>query len=225
MPSTYPLDTTGLSLSNKIVNEPHTFTEVNNSRYRIIIPNFAPFYLDNLSVSHEGPGGVITPMAENQHYMPTLPYIGAARSIGKMLYGGISFNTDFPNGTLRVTYQTIGGEWTANYNYVLERLATMAYNPRTTVWDVVTDKPSAFPPINHDQNLDYVYGHLELITAINGIATQILTRPAPDKIVVGLGNVQNLPMASDAEVLSAAPVEKYITLRQLVMFFNQFNTP
>jgi hypothetical protein len=101
----------------------------------------------------------------------------------------------------------------------------MAYNPRTTVWDVVTDKPSAFPPITHDQNLDYVYGHLELITAINGIASQILTRPAPDKIVVGLGNVQNLPMASDAEVLSAAPVEKYITLRQLVLFFNQFNTP
>lgn len=237
MPSTYPLDTSGLAASNRIVNELHTFTEVNNSRYRIIVPNFAPFYLDNLSLSHESPGGVITPLSENEHYMLALPYIGATRSIGKMLYGGISFNTEFPNGTIRVTYQTLGGEWTANFNYVLERLATMAYNPRTTVWDIVTDKPSAFPPLPHDQSLDYIYGPRELIDAINGIAAQILNRPAPNKIVVGLGNVSNLPMASDAEVLSAIMEvgtpgagttpgnEKYITLRQLVLFMNQLNTP
>jgi hypothetical protein len=220
MPSSYPLDPTGLSVANRIVNELHTFTEVNNSRYRIIIPDFAPFYLDNLALVHESSLGVVTPLNENEHYVLVLPYIGATRSIGKMLYGGISFNTNFPNGTIKVTYQTIGGDWTGDPSYVLNRLASMAYNPRTTVWDIVTDKPSAFPPINHDQNLDYVYGHQDLINSINSLAGQIVSRPAPGKIAVGLGNVENLPMATDAEVLSHAPLDKYITLRQLVLFFN-----
>lgn len=217
MPSSYPLDTTGLQVSNRVTNELHTFTEVNNSRYRIIIPNFAPFYLDNLSLTHESSAGVFTPLVENQHFMLVLPYIGATRSIGKMLYGGISFNTNFVNGTIHVTYQTIGGDWTASSAYVLERLATMVYNPRTTVWDIVTDKPSAFPPINHDQNLDYVYGHQELITAVNAISAQITNRPVATKATIGLGNVVNLPLATDAEVIANATVEKYVTMRQIAL--------
>jgi microcystin-dependent protein len=217
MPSSYPLDTTGLQVSNRVTNELHTFTEVNNSRYRIIIPNFAPFYLDNLSLTHESSAGVLTPLVENQHFMLALPYIGATRSIGKMLYGGISFNTNFVNGTIHVTYQTIGGDWTASSAYVLERLATMVYNPRTTVWDIVTDKPSAFPPINHDQNLDYIYGHQELITAVNAISAQITNRPVATKATIGLGNVVNLPLATDAEVIANATVEKYVTMRQIAL--------
>jgi hypothetical protein len=134
-----------------------------------------------------------------------------------MLYGGISFNTNFVNGTIHVTYQTIGGDWTASSAYVLERLATMVYNPRTTVWDIVTDKPSAFPPINHDQNLDYVYGHQELITAVNAISAQITNRPVATKATIGLGNVVNLPLATDAEVIANATVEKYVTMRQIAL--------
>jgi hypothetical protein len=183
----------------------------------MIIPNFAPFYLDNLAVDYQAVDGTVTRLVENQHYITALPYVGASRSIGKMLYGGISFNTSFPNGSILLGYQTLGGEWIANTFYVLERLATMAYNPRITVWDVVTDKPNAFPPVNHDQNMDYIYGHQELITSINAIAAQIQNRPAPNKVSVGLGNVLNYPMATDAEISAMAGVDKYVTLRQILL--------
>jgi hypothetical protein len=222
MPSTYQLDITGLSPGNRIVNETHTLTEINNSRYRIIIPNFAPFYLDNLAVDYLAVDGTVTRLVENQHYVAALPYIGASRSLGKMVYGGISFNTSFPNGSIQLTYQTLGGEWVASTTYVLERLATMAYNPRVTVWDVVTDVQTTFPPINHDQNVDYVYGFQEMVTAVNSLAAMIQNRPPPNKVTVGLGNVLNYPMATDAEVTSLEQVDKYITLRQMLLLLSTY---
>jgi hypothetical protein len=113
-------------------------------------------------------------------------------------------------------------------------LAEYVYNPRITVWDIVTDRTSAFPPINHDQSLDYVYGHQDLISSINSLADTIVTHPTPTtgiiqhlidttnphgttKDQVGLGLVENLPIATDAEVDGLAQVDKYFTLRQLTL--------
>ena len=228
----YPLDTTGLANINLITDELHTLTEVNNSTYRILIPKFAPFYLDNFEIKHTDSVGNTIVLIEGIDYHLCLPYIGATRSIGKMLYGAISINTAFLNGVLKITYQTLGGDWIADIDYVLEALSEHIYNPRTTVWDIVTNKTNTFPPINHDQSLDYVVGHQELINAINDLADIVAISPNPDppiirhlvdinnphdttKYQVGLGNVENLPLATDQEVLDLSPVDKYVTLKQL----------
>ena len=231
----YPLDTTGFAASNLIADEQHTLTDVNSASYRIIIPQFAPFYLDNLSIKLVDPLGNETLLHEDVEYYPCLPYIGAIRSIGKMLYGGISISTNTVNGILKITYQTLGGEWTADSDAVLVRLAEMVYNPRTTVWDIVTNRPNQFPPINHDQNMDYIYGHGELIDAINNIATMVLGSPNPDvniirhlvnlnnphgvtKAQLGISNVQDIDTATDVEVINKVEADKHITLRQLLQF-------
>lgn len=234
MPVSYPFDTTGLASTNLIVDEIHTLTEVNDQNYRILIPEFAPFYLDNLQIKHTDLSGQTHILAEGPDYTICLPYIGATRSIGKMLYGGITINRDDINGLIKVTYQTLGGDWTADALLVLEALAEYVYNPRITVWDIVTNKPNQFPPINHDQSLDYIYGHQDLIDSINDLADTVVNGPNPNlgiiqhlidetnphavtKAQVGLGNVQNLPLADDFEVDNLAPVDKYFTLRQLLL--------
>lgn len=231
----YPFDTTGLLASNLIAGEAHTLTEINANAYRVLVPEFAPFYLDNFALEHVDQLGAVTPLQEGVHFILCLPYIGAVRSTGKMIYGGISITDLITNGTVRVTYQTIGGDWTADSNYVLNALAEQVYNPRTTVWDVVTNKPNQFPPTVHNQHMDTVFGHEVLINAINGLANTIASGPQnqqpylighllddqnPHFVTaeqIGLGNVQNLPMASDAEVMARAHVDKYITLRQLLL--------
>lgn len=229
----YPLDTTGISVGNLIHDEVHTLTEINSSTYRILIPQFAPFYLDNFLLTHVDGVGTITNLVAGVDYYECLPYIGATRSIGKTVYGGISINTLFVNGVIKITYQTLGGDWTADADYVLTRLAEMVYNPRTTVWDIVTNKPNQFPPINHDQDVDFIYGQGDLIAAINGIATNIINGPdqgvpivhhlvdvsnphETTKAQVGLDLVENLPVATHDEVVAGVGLDKYITLRQLV---------
>jgi len=229
----YPLDTTGLLTSNLIVDELHTLTEVNANTYRILVPEFAPFYLDNFQLKYTDSTGNVTILQEGVDYVFCLPYIGASRSIAKMLYGAVSINDNIINGTLKIRYQTLGGDWTADRDYVLEAIAESVYNPRITVWDVVTNKPSLFPPINHDQSMDYIYGYQDLIDGINSLANTIATGPNPTNSVVshilntdnphqvtkqqlGLGNIVDLPLATDQEVSNLDPVDKYVTFKQLV---------
>lgn len=230
----FPLDTTGLSSVNKITREPHVLTEVNSDTYRIIIPTFAPFYLDNFVLEHKAINGNVTPLDMDVDYTIALMYLGASRSVGKAVYGGITMNTDLPNGTILVTYQNLGGEWVADSSLVLERLANMAYNPRTTVWDIVTDKPNAFPPTNHNQSLDYVFGQQDLINAIHRLVSSLAAQPgamepilrnliANNQLVdmltkdrVGLSNVVNLPIASPTDIAAGFPVQKYVRHDQVL---------
>ena len=233
----YPFDTTGLSPANRIVDEPHTLTEINSSTYRIIIPEFAPFYLDNFQLKHVSLTGVVTPLIADVDYYLCLPYIGATRSIGKFVYGGATLVNRYVNGHISVTYQTLGGTWTADCLFVLERLADMMYNPKITSWDVVTNVQEIFPPINHDQQFDYVYGQQELIEAINQLAVAILQGPdAGNSIIqhifatnnphivtaaqVGLGSVVNYPVATDQECTNKELLDKYVTLRQVIQFLS-----
>jgi phage-related tail fiber protein len=237
MPASYPLDTTGLSPGNLVTSEVHTLTEINSAPYRILIPVFAPFYLDNFILTHTDTIGNVTTLIADVDYYHCLPYIGASRSTGKMLYGGLTINNSLIEGTLRATYQTVGGDWTADAGYVRERLIEYVYNPRLTLWDVVTDKPNQFPPTPHTQPSDTVFGQQALIEAIDRIATTIATPPAAPsnnpvsaslhpartdnphyvtKAQIGLGLVENRAIATDLEVSSLTPSDKYVTLSQVI---------
>lgn len=230
----YPLDTTGLSPANKVVDEPHVLTEINAATYRILLPDFAPFYQDNFVLKFVDTLGVETILQRDIDFAFTLPYISASRSIGKMVYGAVTIINDLVNGSLKMTYQTLGGDEIADVQLVREKLAEVAYNPRTASWDVIANKPQQFPPVPHDHSTDDIVGLEQVIEELNDIEQAILAGPNPSNDVVhhftdtnnphqttaaqvGLGDVVNLPMATDQEVISRAPVDKYVTLRQILM--------
>lgn len=227
---TYPLDTTGISLGNLVTNEAHTLTEINSSTYNLIIPKFAPFYIDNFKLRHIDDTGVVSILNEGEHYNFALTYLGGSRSIGKAIYGGISIIDTLVNGYIEIDYQTLGGEWVADTQYVLTTLAEMVYNPRVTVWDVVTNIQAIFPPINHDNNFDYVYGQAELIAKLSEIVDAIVNSansniPLLENILntikvtrttLGLDQIVDLPLATNAEVAGKQALDKYITLKQVV---------
>lgn len=229
----YPLDTTGLAPANLIVDEVHTLTELNDETYRLIIPEFAPFYLDNFVLKHVDAQNNETLLTPDVDFILVLPYIAATRSIGKMLYGGISISNNFVNGLIKLQYQTIGGSWTADANQVLVTLANIVYNPRLTSWDQVTNIQQLFPSINHDDSMDYVYGHESLVDALNSLAETVALAPSQTptyvthmtrsdnphgvtKAQVGLGQVANLPLATADDISGKANVEKYVTLAQVL---------
>jgi hypothetical protein len=113
-----------------------------------------------------------------------------------MIYGGISFSTDLPSGALKLTYQTLGGSWIADPNYVYDILVNIAYNPRITSWDLVTNVQQIFPPVNHDQSLDYVYGYDSLLAKIDEIISAIASRP-PTQFNLGVNMQPDHLLATD----------------------------
>lgn len=228
----YPVDYTGQKTTNLVKGEQHAVTEANYRDYYFIVPTFAPFFTSNFKLIHQAEDGTTRELDEGVDYMFTLQYLGASRSIGIPVYGGISLSNLITAGTVSLEYQTIGGMWCADAAYVLERLAEKNYNPRTTAWDNLTNVQETFPPVNHNLDFDYVMGQGELIAQLalmtSAIASGTGTLPFikhlmnfdnPHKVTkaqVELSDVENYPMATDAEVLAENPVKKYVTLDQVI---------
>ena len=99
----YPLDTTGVSTTNKIQDEEQFLTEANFKDYRYVIPDFSPFYLNNLIVIHVQTDGSKKVLTEGIDFYPALQYVAATRSIGREIWGGISFTNKNIQGTVLLT--------------------------------------------------------------------------------------------------------------------------
>ena len=247
---TYPFDPSGVAATNLVTDELRTLTEINSAPYRIFIPSHAPFYLNNLLLEHINVQGVVTELHEGIDYYPVLPYMAASRSIGQSIYGGLSIISTLPQGTVRLSkYQTLGGTWVADANYVYEQLLSSVYNNRTTWWDRLTNVQQIFPPMDHDHVADDIEGHQALLAKLDEIREAILTQPntVPQLLAkflahieeegnvhslhkndIGLGFVENLPFATDQEVLELKEENRYISLRQVVLllkFHNLITTP
>lgn len=229
----YPEDRTGISPLNKVSREPHVLTEINAATYRIIIPTFAPFYLDNFELIWKDGLGVEHTLRRDIDYILTLPYVSASQVLQKMIYVGIAINTILTEGMLYISYQTLGGDSTADAAVVRESLYNLTQNPRVTSWDILANKPEQFPPSDHDHPFDDLVGADKIVEAINLIPEAIAAGPDPEnnvikhltdmnnphgvtKAQVGLPDVVNLPVATDAEVAALAEVNKYVTLKQVV---------
>lgn len=236
----FPFDPTGSAPSNLITGELHTLTEVNDAPYRTLIPTFAPFYLTNQLLEHIDALGVATELKEGVDFYAILPYMAAARSTGRAVYGGWSFVSTLPQGTIRVKYQTVGDKWCADKDFVYARLLEAEFNKRSVWWDQITSVQEIFPPIEHTHTDPMaINGMTEMLAMMEKIREAILTAGsnAPASYVahlistgnvhgmtkedLDLGNVQNLPMATDQEVLARVPADKYLTLRQVLMLLNQ----
>lgn len=173
MAVTYPLDLTGVANSNLIVDELHSVNEAQFKDYFFIVPQLAPFYVDNFSLSIVK-GNDVVPLIEDVDYSFALPYLAGTRSTGKQMYGAVTLNNLDMNGILKMTYQTVGGDQVADRLSVLSMLADKAYNPRTTVWDVLTNVPNAFPPTPHYQDYDDFKGQEAVVAKLTEVRDAIL---------------------------------------------------
>jgi hypothetical protein len=224
----YPFDPTGRAATNLIANEQHVVTNNNYKNYYFIVPNLGPFFAESIVVSHKVNGNTVL-LTENVDYYPVLPFIGATRSIGMPVFGGISFTNLSISGIVTVTYQTLGGDWTYDDATVLESIANQSYNPSFATWEQVTGLPTQFPVVNHEWNLVDMVGETELIESIVSLEQAILSRPVAvdvptTKASIGLGNVENYPPATALEAITGTSTQRVITPATLKAVLNLIDT-
>lgn len=230
---TYPLDTTGISPGNLVRDEPHVLTEINDATYRIIIPDFAPFYQDNFELKYLDGNGTTVTLVKGVDFDFCLPYMDASRAIGKYLFGAITIHNVYVQGFLAVTYQTLGDKWVADKNFVLEALVEHNYNPRVVYWDQVTNTQQLFPPTSHAQDYDTIYGQKSVIEAFDRLIEAILQGPNPGNEFlahvistgnphkttyadIGLPDLFGAEPATLTEMANSEPLEKLFSLKNLI---------
>lgn len=169
--SPYPLDTSGNNPANFIADEVHALTPEPSSNYaNYIIPNYAPFFEDSLSV-FKMVGGVRVPLVLGQDYHPIFPVAEAQAALGIRLCGGVLIYDRVHAGDYSLDYQTIGGEFSANDTNGLLAAYQKIYEVVYLSWDMIVDKPLRFTPDYHlheesDQTMQVVNDKLEQIRAI-----------------------------------------------------------
>ena len=177
-----PYDPTGAAPESFIIREPHVLTEVNSRSKRTLVPVFSPFYQNNFLLEHKDNNGIFSPLILGEDYDLSLRYMGASVALGKSLFGGIVIHRDFLDGMIYISYQALGGQWSADKNMVLENLVSMVYNPRIATWDQVTNIQDVFPPRPHTQDLLQFRGLEDLIKSVDGI-TASLSVPMPPSLL------------------------------------------
>lgn len=211
---------------NYIKGERHVLQPDSGNGFHFFIPKAAPFFLKDIKVVHVQSGKELD---EGTDWQPGWAFELATRRTLMPVYGAISILDKTLNGTFEIEYRTLGGEYTMDQQTLLEYLMNVAYDPRVTTWESIVDKPLYFNPLEHAFNVDDFVGMDDTVEALDRIRDAILQAAeriypslavhlkdrdnphAVDKDQVGLGLVQNYPMATDAEAAAGTARNRYMS--------------
>ena len=204
----YPFDTTGLATTNNISNEQHTAQQFGYLNEFLVVADYAPFFGNSLIVTYTDAVTPVKILVEGIDYKKVLPYFAASRSIGLPIYGGIMLLNSTPTGTVALQYQTLGGQWCPDINYVYTIITEEIYDPRSVVWDVLTNIQEVFPNINNSLIIDTTYGVSSLVDSLSNLAVAINASPTQISFQ-GIGfpnNIVTTPVNTNPTVIVTSTV-------------------
>lgn len=219
----YPFDPTGQATSNLVTGERQTISPPDWTDYYFIVPTATPYFAESLVLTLVGTGRVLQ---EGVDYNPTHKFYDASLQCAYPVYGSITFLDKTLAGVIELQYQTLGGDWTLDSDQITAILANTLLDPRITTWEEIVNLPYQFPPVSHDWDIVDMVGASDIVTALNnmvtallqsgdtGLAAHLADYNNPHHVTaaqVGLGNVQNYPMATSADATSGSSNTLYMT--------------
>lgn len=228
--SLYSFDPTGRSPANRIDNETITVIPPEQIKdYSYVIPRAAPFYVDTLIVRN-GLNVGSRRLIENVDYWCVIDFLSASHSLQRRVCVGIALLDASYSGTLYVTYQTVGGNYTLADYSILEELIRERYIVKHVSYEQIINLPSGFAPDWHKHEVADMVGMSEVVTSMKGIITALQTNAgsfgqlsssfndhienlrAHTPSEIGLGNVKNFGVAT-LEDIDARSSTTYVTAK------------
>jgi len=223
----WPFDPTGTKPDNKVTNELQVISPPNSSEYYFLIPNAAPYYKDSMKLFFREANGARRPMIHGVDWLATHFFIGASRSTAKPVYGSITILNKQLAGVIELAeYQCVGGDWTVDSQKAIEIVANALGNPRITTWEEVDDRPTRFPPTDHEWYLDDLVGMKETVEVLEKVVDAIYARQSDEfsqhlgnrnnphqvtKAQVGLGLVENFAISTRPQAEQGTVEDRYMT--------------
>lgn len=164
----YPLDLTGIAVTNRVVNEPHT---VSANSGRIFVPNYGPFFdNEHLSLVESGTGRVLLP---NEDYVLVHYYREGSTAAAQAIYGAIRIiDPDFI-GEVLYTGQQLGGEYSYSFYAIAQAVEAANQLNLELNWGELVGMPSRFPTEDHIHTAAAVYGLKSVVESLSEIARSI----------------------------------------------------
>jgi hypothetical protein len=227
----YPFDPTGLEASNKVI-ETQAIQSRGTFDHYFVIPRVAPFFADGLSLRIYPTGTNPNNPAQGRDLVEGVDYnlgyhfADASHTIGKQVYGAISFYDRALEGQLRMELQTLGGDWVLDDATMSELLLNNIYNPRIATWEQVVELPFQFPVVNHVFDINDFVGMAEVEAKLEdirdaiiqansgGLQDHIADKNNPHEVTktqVGLGLVDNYPSATSGEAIGGTANNRFMT--------------
>jgi hypothetical protein len=173
---TLPLDKTGTSTANLVIDEVQSISSINAHKNFLLIPELAPFFLNNLVLQYDN-GSTITTLTSGVDYAPAMLDTVATLMCGKSVYKAISIFDVNKNGNIAVTYQSLGGSRAANVPDITAILAGKGRNSRIIDWSGVQNIPAGLNPSQHLEDIANIKGQDLLIASIAALNNVLFNRP------------------------------------------------
>lgn len=227
----YPFDPTGLAASNKVV-ETQAIKSRGTFDHYYIVPRVSPFFTEGAKLrlypvgTNPNNPAQGQPLEEGVHYNFGYHFTQASHTIGKPVYGAITFYDRTLEGQLRMELQTLGGDWVLDDQAMSELLLNIAHNPRIATWEQLVELPHQFPVVDHDFNVDDFVGMGEVVDELGDIEKAILqanegglqqhiedhSNPHEvTKLQIGLGLLDNFPTATSGEAIAGTANNRFMT--------------
>lgn len=232
----YPLDPTGINPDNLIVGEIHTLS---TRPIRAVAPTYGAFYTQHLQVFDDSTG---RRLVRSIDYQCTELLQDASLRYGQEVSLLILILEPTVSSKVRINYQLLGGDFTNNAGGVKAMYETAMSDNRPVDWINVLNKPQEYTPTIHRHMLEDMYGFEPIVAAIERLRNAIILSDVPAleylaDLIVGhttdynnphrvtremmlVDQVENLPVVSEQEVLSAIPQHKYVTHERLLQLLD-----
>lgn len=181
----YELDKTGLNPANSVVGEIHTLEPA--QQYRVLIPTYAPFFTQALTVRDNLTNNLLTRGVDYKvvelAQEPSMLY-------GKEICSVILISNQNVSNEIRIDYQVLGGYYT-NQSANLETMYQAFINDQRPIeFENVINKPYQYNPTAHTNYLEDLYGFENVVYALEKIerALTVSNLPIFDSLIEYINN-------------------------------------
>ena len=147
----YPLDLTGNSPLNLVSDEQRL---LQGDKDRLLTPHGGAFYFDTVSIYDIDNN---KPLNKDQ-YRPALYFEEPTERSNRPVYAGIVITDSEVSNNVRLTYQTVGGDYSSIAPAIIDAMEDLDLNEREVQWGKILGRPEFLPPESHLTDIVDIYG-------------------------------------------------------------------
>ena len=213
----YPLDPTGNNPDNYVSGELHTLSD---RPKRVLTPRYGPFFTERNLILYDHMSN--TPLVKGVDYIVPTISREASLKFGEEIADAILIENTAISSQVRVSYQTLGGEYQNNISNLVAIYEAVINDSRNIDWATgIYGKPAAYPPGPHAHWLSDIFGFEPLTFQLERIAQAILLGHAPAYELI-YQSIKN-STATMEDVERGEKVEKWLTLEGLIHALDKYN--
>ena len=161
------LDTSGSSIDNRIINEPHT---LKSYRFRALVPHHGAFFADSLVLTDAITDRILTLGID---YRFLVPYTTLSLLYAKDIMGAAIVINPEVSAAVTATYQALGSDYVHNIPALVDLLSTDNLTAVSDSFIDIQNRPMDFLPSPHIHDLGDGVGFEYLVFAIETLGRVI----------------------------------------------------